>query len=111
MVVFKYEAGHDHVFKVNGTSFEECTSHSKGLSSGHDVIFFRSTGQKWFIGDHCNHGQKLAITVLPPAPPARSLSLPPISPVLPPVADPPHTTNTNDNDNDDDFRPWLSIHN
>ncbi|KAK7305787.1 hypothetical protein VNO77_43699 [Canavalia gladiata] len=77
-LVFKYAVGEHNVFKVNGTAFQSCTvpPASEALSTGSDSIVLATPGRKWYIcgvGQHCNSGQKLVITV-------QSQTLPPILP-------------------------------
>ncbi|KAF5202440.1 Uclacyanin [Thalictrum thalictroides] len=70
-LVFTYPVGAHNVFKVNGTSFKDCTIPplNEALTSGNDVITLATPGNKWYIcgvGQHCAvGGQKLSITVLP----------------------------------------------
>ncbi|XP_019079647.2 blue copper protein 1a-like [Vitis vinifera] len=80
---FKYRAGRHNVFKVNGTTFTNCTMPpaNEALTTGNDVITLAIPGRKWYIcgvNDHCaNYGQKLAITVLEAsASPAPAPSIP-----------------------------------
>ncbi|PIA59812.1 hypothetical protein AQUCO_00400595v1 [Aquilegia coerulea] len=70
-LVFTYPVGVHNVFKVNGTTFKDCTIPplDEALTSGNDVITLAIPGNKWYfcgVGQHCAvGGQKLAITVLP----------------------------------------------
>ncbi|KAF9612712.1 hypothetical protein IFM89_003254 [Coptis chinensis] len=64
-----YSYGVHNVFKVNETSFKDCTvpPESEALTSGNDVITLATPGRKWYIcgvGKHCQiGGQKLFIIV------------------------------------------------
>ncbi|XP_065854678.1 blue copper protein-like [Euphorbia lathyris] len=69
-LVFKYGVGAHNVFKVNGTQFQGCISPpaKDALSSGYDTIVLATPGNKWYIcgvGQHCQNGMKLALTVMP----------------------------------------------
>ncbi|KAF5202444.1 Blue copper protein [Thalictrum thalictroides] len=70
-LVFTYPVGAHNVFKVNGTTFKDCTIPplNEALISGNDVITLAIPGNKWYfcgVGQHCAlGGQKLAITVWP----------------------------------------------
>ncbi|KAL7595865.1 hypothetical protein Lser_V15G27710 [Lactuca serriola] len=87
-LVFRYAVGKHNVFRVNGTSFQQCTipAATEALTSGYDVITLETPGRKWYIcgvGKHCLMGLKLFINVLPlstyPPPPyygARKLAPP-----------------------------------
>ncbi|KAJ4721288.1 blue copper protein-like [Melia azedarach] len=82
-LVFQYPAGAHNVFKVNGTSFQNCeipASDNQALKTGNDIIVLATPGRKWYIcgvGNHCELGQKLVITVLPPQAEAPAPSLAP----------------------------------
>ncbi|KAK0600794.1 hypothetical protein LWI29_018421 [Acer saccharum] len=70
-LVFNYPVGAHTVFKVNGTSFQNCIKPpaNEALTSGNDEIVLATPGRKWYIcgvGKHCESaGQKLFITVQP----------------------------------------------
>ncbi|CAH1451468.1 unnamed protein product [Lactuca virosa] len=69
-LVFRYAVGKHNVFRVNGTSFQQCTipAATEALTSGYDVITLETPGRKWYIcgvGKHCLMGLKLFINVLP----------------------------------------------
>ncbi|KAI3792517.1 hypothetical protein L2E82_06399 [Cichorium intybus] len=80
-LVFRYPTGKHNVFRVNGTSFQQCTNPvaNEALTSGYDVISLETPGRKWYIcgvGNHCElGGMKLFINVLP-----RSMAPTPVSP-------------------------------
>ncbi|KAK3198130.1 hypothetical protein Dsin_021545 [Dipteronia sinensis] len=62
-IVFKYLEGAHTVFKVNGTSFQNCIKPpaNEALTSGNDTIVLATPGNKRYIcgvGSHCNFGQK-----------------------------------------------------
>ncbi|XP_061343332.1 blue copper protein 1a-like [Gastrolobium bilobum] len=70
-LVFNYPRGKDNVTRVGGNDFIHCSIPPLApvLISGHDMIVLGSTGRRWYISgfyNHCNLGQKLVITVLPP---------------------------------------------
>ncbi|WCJ40757.1 Blue copper protein [Euphorbia peplus] len=72
-LVFWYPMGSHNVFRVNGTTFRDCTIPPlvEALTSGNDTITLATPGNKWYIcgvGKHCVSGQKLAITVQVSAP-------------------------------------------
>ncbi|KAI3518003.1 hypothetical protein L1887_06308 [Cichorium endivia] len=68
--VFRYPVGKHNVFRVDGSSFQQCAipTANKALTSGYDVISLETPGRKWYIcgvGKHCLMGLKLFINVLP----------------------------------------------
>lgn len=68
--VFTYPVGKHNVFKVNGTTFNDCAipPSNEALVTGNDVITLGTPGRKWYfcgVAAHCKGGQKLAITVWP----------------------------------------------
>ncbi|KAL4186188.1 hypothetical protein AMTRI_Chr09g12960 [Amborella trichopoda] len=68
-LVFKYNASHHSVVRVNETAFTNCIKEPNlGIErSGHDTISLEEEGQRWYIcGEdiHCELGQKLQIKVL-----------------------------------------------
>lgn len=81
-VVFKYQAGANSVYKVDGAAFKECIPpKSAPLTTGNDMIVLATPGRKWYIsgvGQYCKLGQKLVITVTdkPEAPVPAPSSLP-----------------------------------
>jgi hypothetical protein len=67
---FNYVAGKDSVVRVNGSDFQSCSVpwSAPVLGSGHDTIVLTTYGRRWYISgfaNHCKHGQKFVITVLP----------------------------------------------
>ncbi|XAR55013.1 hypothetical protein NMG60_11030380 [Bertholletia excelsa] len=69
-LVFKYKQGAHNVIRVDGATFRNCTPAATAgpLTTGNDVIILATEGRKWYIcgvGNHCESGMKLAITVLP----------------------------------------------
>ncbi|KAI3724537.1 hypothetical protein L2E82_36318 [Cichorium intybus] len=69
-LVFRYPVGKHNVFRVDGSSFQQCAipTANKALTSGYDVISLETPGRKWYIcgvGKHCLMGLKLFINVLP----------------------------------------------
>ncbi|KAJ0770083.1 putative Phytocyanin domain, cupredoxin [Helianthus annuus] len=69
-LVFRYPKGIHNVFRVDGTSFQQCIIPAayEALTSGYDVITLQTPGRKWYIcgvGKHCQTGLKLFINVLP----------------------------------------------
>ncbi|KAL3833575.1 hypothetical protein ACJIZ3_008311 [Penstemon smallii] len=67
-LVFNYGQGFHNVYRVNGTSFQQCAtpSLSEALTTGNDVITLATPGRKWYlcgVGNHCASGMKLVITV------------------------------------------------
>ncbi|KAG8649862.1 blue copper protein-like [Manihot esculenta] len=71
-LVFQYYPGAHNVFKVNGTGFQNCIRPpaTEALTTGNDTIVLATPGRKWYIcgvGQHCEKGMKLFLTVLPPA--------------------------------------------
>ncbi|GLJ42148.1 hypothetical protein SUGI_0872840 [Cryptomeria japonica] len=83
-LVFNYPKGAHNVIMVNGPEFQNCVKNPNLgiLESGQDKIVLEAAGNMWFlcgVGEHCENGQKLKITVtenaLPfpiPFPPAPS---------------------------------------
>ncbi|KAJ0770082.1 putative Phytocyanin domain, cupredoxin [Helianthus annuus] len=70
LTVFRYPKGIHNVFRVDGTSFQQCIIPAayEALTSGYDVITLQTPGRKWYIcgvGKHCQMGLKLFINVLP----------------------------------------------
>lgn len=69
VAVFMYAQGVHNVLKVNGSDFQKCASSNATaapLTSGSDSIHLAMPGKKWYIcsvGEHCNNGMKLVITV------------------------------------------------
>ncbi|KAI3523090.1 hypothetical protein L1887_01146 [Cichorium endivia] len=84
-LVFKYPVNVHNVYKVNASSFANCTipAPSTALTSGNDVVPLLASGKKWYIcgvEEHCSDfGQKLTIDVLqgslPPAPAPSSATM------------------------------------
>ncbi|KZV45319.1 hypothetical protein F511_04057 [Dorcoceras hygrometricum] len=68
-LMFMYKAGAHDVQKVNVSDFKQCkstNSSNKPLTSGNDMITLTSPGKKWYIcgiGEHCQKGMQLSITV------------------------------------------------
>lgn len=66
--VFNYPQAAHNVYRVNGTAFQQCMVPSafEALISGNDIITLATPGKKWYIcgvGNHCDAGMRLAITV------------------------------------------------
>ncbi|KAL5709017.1 hypothetical protein ACHQM5_019753 [Ranunculus cassubicifolius] len=68
-LIFRYPVGAHNVFKVNGTSFQNCVVPPaiEAFTTGYDIIPLATEGRKWYIcgvGKHCSSGgMKLFIEV------------------------------------------------
>ncbi|KAJ9556086.1 hypothetical protein OSB04_010700 [Centaurea solstitialis] len=62
-LVFRYPIGKHNVFRVNGTSFQQCRilSANEALTSGYDVITITTLGRKWYI---CGVGKHSTVAAL-----------------------------------------------
>ncbi|KAF2306903.1 hypothetical protein GH714_022434 [Hevea brasiliensis] len=85
-VVFQYYTGAHNVFKANETGFQNCIRPpaTEALTTGNDAIVLATPGRKRYIcrvGQHCEKGMKLVLTVLPQA--AKSPTVPYSTPYTP----------------------------
>ena len=73
--MFKYGSPAHNLVEVGGADFTACNQPSNALvwNSGEDRLALDNAGRRWFfcgIGQHCESGMKLKITVLETAAPA-----------------------------------------
>ncbi|KAM3278739.1 hypothetical protein ACQJBY_046166 [Aegilops geniculata] len=73
-LVFEYNSGAHNVVEVGGPDFLSCTKPANAVvwNSGEDRVTLDKAGRRWFfcaVGQHCQNGMKLKITVLETAAP------------------------------------------
>ncbi|KAF7075126.1 hypothetical protein CFC21_079927 [Triticum aestivum] len=73
-LVFKYNSPAHNLVEVGGPDFLSCTKPANAvvLTTGEDRVTLDKAGRKWFfcaVGQHCQNGMKLKITILETAPP------------------------------------------
>ncbi|KAK9091438.1 hypothetical protein Sjap_024615 [Stephania japonica] len=69
-LLFNYDENLHSVIQVNETAYEDCIKEPNlaTFSSGNGPFRLAEVGRQWYIcgvGDHCEHGQRLSINVLP----------------------------------------------
>uniref|UniRef100_M8BVP8 Blue copper protein n=1 Tax=Aegilops tauschii TaxID=37682 RepID=M8BVP8_AEGTA len=74
IAVFEYNSGAHNVVEVGGPDFLSCTKPANAVvwNSGEDRVTLDKAGRRWFfcaVGQHCQNGMKLKITVLETAAP------------------------------------------
>ena len=74
IAVFEYNSGAHNVVEVGGPDFLSCTKPANAVvwNSGEDRVTLDKAGRRWFfcaVGQHCQNGMKLKITVLVTAAP------------------------------------------
>ncbi|KAI4985393.1 hypothetical protein ZWY2020_018023 [Hordeum vulgare] len=73
-LVFKYNSAAHNVMEVGGPDFLSCTQPPNAVvwATGEDRVTLDKAGRKWFfcaVGQHCQNGMKLKITILETAAP------------------------------------------
>ncbi|XP_062022330.1 umecyanin-like [Rosa rugosa] len=66
-LIFNFTTNSHDVLEVPKASFDSCSSTGSTIKTGPANITINSTGEQYYIctiGNHCQSGQKLAITVL-----------------------------------------------
>ncbi|VAI23043.1 unnamed protein product [Triticum turgidum subsp. durum] len=84
-LVFKYNSPAHNVVEVGGPDFLKCSQPANAvvLTTGEDRVTLDKAGRKWFfcgVGQHCENGMKLKITILETAPPTPQPAPPPTNP-------------------------------
>ncbi|XP_044949114.1 blue copper protein 1a-like [Hordeum vulgare subsp. vulgare] len=74
-LVFKYNSAAHNVVEVGGPDFLSCTQPANAVvwATGEDRVTLDKAGRKWFfcaVGQHCQNGMKLKITILESAAPS-----------------------------------------
>ena len=85
IAVFKYNSPAHNLVEVGGPDFLSCTKPANAVvwTSGEDRLTLDKAGHRWFlcaVGQHCQNGMKLKITILETAPPTPQPAPPPTNP-------------------------------